>query len=890
MEVSVPSDKKNKVQDIFKGVTYYIVGDINSNVIQLLNRFGAKGDSYLSEMVSHVIADTMTGDYSEAKELFELPIVTSDWVVLSVYCGVQLPKEAFGLEGRIFSDIIACPYGISKEDADSLWSMLTYHGGKCQLYLDIKVTHLITAATDGEKYNKATSLENSGRIKIVTPDWVIDSIKKGEKVDEKIYHPSLIEYPKPEPVAPPSPAPEIVEESVHPSGANQIVNINQTVTGVASNITNVVIPTEERSGSEQLRPHTPTAKEALARKITSKMYVKSPSEPSTPERTTPTQPVGSPSGVKSPGASRSPGMAAGVRIPSPVSAVALQPRMDSNNIRNTLRNITNRALTQSPGIQHRAMVPTPGKMPPIVGMEMPTVRPPPPGYPFPRCPQPVPQQSSMPHSAPAVPASVQGGSMYYGHDPKENVPPNFCLLGCVFCVVDYHNILGADEVNAWKSVIEQHGGQVELSYCNRVTHVLCANQNSDVFKMAVKEGKRVISAFWLNDCLMQKKMVPPWQALHLPLSFNSEKPGFNQMISVTNFDGDERMRLKQMINAIGAKYTGYMTHHNSALICKKPGGMKFEKAKEWRIAVVNVQWLSDLVLGNMDALKLPVDVRYLQVGQGREFHMDLTRVKHLMGGWKSPVRITKDVWKKFSSAILNSAGQENSTFKGPSPAKRQKVDISTPPSVAEMGLVKIMFTLYPKSLVKHLENIVKMLGGCVVTNPRHCTHLVCPSLARTMKFFVAINICKYVVTKDWIEDSAVQNRFLEESRYALKDDKGESTFGCKLSDSLQRANSRPLFQGLTFYITPSTVPPVCELTSIIESAGGTVVKKRPSAKDISALISEMGPKFIVISCINDLHLCQDLQSKKIPIFNAEFVLSGVMRQEVDFNIFTIASQ
>ena len=59
--------------------------------------------------------------------------------------------------------------------------------------------------------------------------------------------------------------------------------------------------------------------------------------------------------------------------------------------------------------------------------------------------------------------------------------------------------------------------------------------------------------------------------------------------------------------------------------------MKFEKAKEWRIAVVNVQWLSDLVLGNMDALRLPVHVRYLQVGQGREFHMDLARVTHLMG-------------------------------------------------------------------------------------------------------------------------------------------------------------------------------------------------------------------------------------------------------------------
>ena len=44
-------------------------------VIQLLNKYGAKRDRYLSDMVSHVIADSKTDDYSEAKELFELPIV-----------------------------------------------------------------------------------------------------------------------------------------------------------------------------------------------------------------------------------------------------------------------------------------------------------------------------------------------------------------------------------------------------------------------------------------------------------------------------------------------------------------------------------------------------------------------------------------------------------------------------------------------------------------------------------------------------------------------------------------------------------------------------------------------------------------------------------------------
>ena len=43
----------------------------------MLTKYGAKRDTYLSEMVSHVIADDHTQDeYSEAKELFDLPVVS----------------------------------------------------------------------------------------------------------------------------------------------------------------------------------------------------------------------------------------------------------------------------------------------------------------------------------------------------------------------------------------------------------------------------------------------------------------------------------------------------------------------------------------------------------------------------------------------------------------------------------------------------------------------------------------------------------------------------------------------------------------------------------------------------------------------------------------------
>ena len=63
----------------------------------------------------------------------------------------------------------------------------------------------------------------------------------------------------------------------------------------------------------------------------------------------------------------------------------------------------------------------------------------------------------------------------------------------------------------------------------------------------------------------------------------------------------------------------------------RPEGEKYEKAKEWKLPVVNVHWLSDLTLGHLDALKLPVQPKYLQLYPGDPFQMDMSLVLNLMG-------------------------------------------------------------------------------------------------------------------------------------------------------------------------------------------------------------------------------------------------------------------
>lgn len=49
----------------------------------------------------------------------------------------------------------------------------------------------------------------------------------------------------------------------------------------------------------------------------------------------------------------------------------------------------------------------------------------------------------------------------------------------------------------------------------------------------------------------------------------------------------------------------------------------------------------------------------------------------------------------------------------------------------------------------------------MVQSARHgVTHLVARTIARTVKFLSALNVVKHIVTAEWIEQSALENKFL----------------------------------------------------------------------------------------------------------------------------------
>ena len=95
-------------------------------------------------------------------------------------------------------------------------------------------------------------------------------------------------------------------------------------------------------------------------------------------------------------------------------------------------------------------------------------------------------------------------------------------------------------VPEWKKIVRQYGGEVEVAYNpQRLTHVLCRTQvklieaqfdglcltplslpcpqDSPIAQQGLREGKRLITVHWFNDIIQQKKVSPPWKAVHFPL-------------------------------------------------------------------------------------------------------------------------------------------------------------------------------------------------------------------------------------------------------------------------------------------------------------------------------------------------------------------------------------
>lgn len=67
--------------------------NLSLQILSLLQEGGAERSNYFSDFVTHLIAgyEAIENDISAAKDLYEIPAVTQNWVVYSAKCQKLLP-------------------------------------------------------------------------------------------------------------------------------------------------------------------------------------------------------------------------------------------------------------------------------------------------------------------------------------------------------------------------------------------------------------------------------------------------------------------------------------------------------------------------------------------------------------------------------------------------------------------------------------------------------------------------------------------------------------------------------------------------------------------------------------------------------------------------------
>lgn len=165
-------------------------------VAELLRSGGGEQSQYFSDFVSHLICgpNAPETDLTDASDLYEIPAATHRWVIASARANKLLSVKPYNpSKNQIFSNVIVCIARVSPKDAKLLYALITFYGGRAKLNLDLECTHLVVGSPTGSKY----TIASSSNIHIVTPDWVIDSVKSDVTRPCDIYHPKLLKSPSP---------------------------------------------------------------------------------------------------------------------------------------------------------------------------------------------------------------------------------------------------------------------------------------------------------------------------------------------------------------------------------------------------------------------------------------------------------------------------------------------------------------------------------------------------------------------------------------------------------------------------------------------------------------------------------------------------------------------
>lgn len=153
--------------------------------------------------------------------------------------------------------------------------------------------------------------------------------------------------------------------------------------------------------------------------------------------------------------------------------------------------------------------------------------------------------------------------------------------------------IGSHLLESIESVIKQGGGTV-TGNINDADWLVCRYRDGFVYRTASRLDKVVGNLAWLFHLMTFNAYTRPLsRLLHYPIS-RTPIPGFDGLkISLSNYVGEARIYLENLITASGAECTKTLKQENTHLITAHGNSEKCTAAREWGLKVVNHLWLED---------------------------------------------------------------------------------------------------------------------------------------------------------------------------------------------------------------------------------------------------------------------------------------------------------
>ncbi|KAL1956007.1 hypothetical protein VTO42DRAFT_7907 [Malbranchea cinnamomea] len=153
--------------------------------------------------------------------------------------------------------------------------------------------------------------------------------------------------------------------------------------------------------------------------------------------------------------------------------------------------------------------------------------------------------------------------------------------------------IGERLLQSIEQLIEKGGGKVTHDVEETDIYV-CRYREGDDYRRASRLGKDVGNLSWLYHLITHNTWTSPLRRLlHYPIARDGI-PGFkNFKISLSNYAGEARIYLENLIIASGAECTKTLKQDNTHLITAHGSSEKCTAAREWNLHIVNHLWLED---------------------------------------------------------------------------------------------------------------------------------------------------------------------------------------------------------------------------------------------------------------------------------------------------------